>query len=174
MSEEVTRGRVRITIAPVVSPDAIATVARLAHEIWYEHYTPIIGRLQVDYMVPRFQSEAAIADQQARGLEYHLLHAGQEPIGYFAFEEQPARACMFLSKLYVLSAWRGSGAARAALDFLESQCRKRNLSLLWLTVNRFNPAIHAYERLGFHTVGTVVADIGGGFVMDDYRMEKQL
>jgi hypothetical protein len=44
-----------------------------------------------------------------------------------------------------------------------------------LTVNRFNrQAIAAYERRGFQMMGTVVKDIGDGFVMDDYRMELNL
>jgi hypothetical protein len=42
-------------------------------------------------------------------------------------------------------------------------------------VNRHNSdTIKAYESLGFQNVGTVVQDIGGGFVMDDYQMEQQV
>lgn len=158
----------------VSTPAAIAAVADLAREIWYEHYVPIIGRAQVDYMVPRFQSETAIARQIETGMEYHLLQSGGQSIGYFAFAVQPLHAGMFLSKLYVLKARRGGGAARAALDYMESECRKRAIGLLWLTVNRNNPAIAAYERLGFHMTGPVTTDIGGGYVMDDFRMEKNL
>lgn len=36
------------------------------------------------------------------------------------------------------------------------------------------PAVEAYLRMGFVDKGPVVADIGGGFVMDDYRMEKAI
>jgi hypothetical protein len=35
-------------------------------------------------------------------------------------------------------------------------------------------AINAYKRWGFRITDEVVADIGEGFVMDDYRMEKLL
>ena len=47
---------------------ATRPVAGLAHEIWYEYYVPLIGRAQVDYMVSRFQSSEAMAQQIARGL----------------------------------------------------------------------------------------------------------
>jgi hypothetical protein len=39
-------------------------------------------------------------------------------------------------------------------------------------VNKYNFAIDVYKRLGFVTVADEVNDIGNGFVMDDYVMEK--
>ncbi len=175
MSESAARvARPDLVIAAVESPADVAVVARLAHEIWYEHYVPIIGIVQVDYMVPRFQSTVAIAGQQATGLRYYLLRTGEMAVGYFAIEPQPAAGRMFLAKLYLLKAWRGHGVARRALDFIEAECRRERLPVVSLTVNKFNPAVRAYERLGFVTVADVVTDIGDGFVMDDYRMEKAI
>ena len=44
-----------------------------------------------------------------------------------------------------------------------------------LNVNRNNTkAIRAYERAGWHVAEEIVADIGNGYVMDDYVMSKQL
>jgi len=44
---------------------------------------------------------------------------------------------------------------------------------LWLTVNKDNAdSIAFYRRVGFRIAGSSVMDIGGGFVMDDYRMVK--
>ena len=60
------------------------------------------------------------------------------------------------------------------MEFIEQLARRRGLKLLWLTVNKGNPAVKAYERLGFRIAADLVMDIGGGFVMDDYRMEKPL
>lgn len=173
MSESAARvARPTVGIAAVESPADVAAVAWLAHEIWYEHYVPIIGRVQVDYMVPRFQSTTAIAAQQARGLRYYLLRSGETAVGYFAIEPQPAAGRMFLSKLYLLKDWRGHGFSRQAIDFIQAECRREHLPLLSLTVNKFNPAVRAYEGLGFVNVADVVTDIGSGFVMDDYQMEK--
>jgi RimJ/RimL family protein N-acetyltransferase len=46
---------------------------------------------------------------------------------------------------------------------------------LILSVNKRNTkAITAYKRNGFAIVESVVTDIGGGFVMDDYVMDKEL
>ena len=150
----------------------VAEVAGLATEIWYEYYVPIIGRAQVDYMVEKFQSTAAINDQIACGYEYFLIEHAGEAVGYLALQSQPAH--LFISKFYLLHRMRGTGLGRASMEFIETLSRERGLSRLALTVNKYNPALQFYVRRGFENCGSVVADIGNGFVMDDYRMEKRV
>ena len=167
-----------LQFVPVRTSEQLAIVARLAHEIWYEFYVPLIGRAQVDYMVAKFQNVAAMQTQIAQGYEYFLVQqqdaAGRgRDIGYCAVQVQPQGA-MFLSKLYLHHGARGSGTGRRCMEFIEGLARRRGLSLLWLTVNKGNPAAQAYQRLGFRIAAELVMDIGGGFVMDDYRMEKPL
>jgi GNAT superfamily N-acetyltransferase len=72
----------------------------------------------------------------------------------------------------VLAPHRQSGAGRRTLALLERMARERGATHLWLTVNKGNPSVRAYERLGFAIVDAMVVDIGGGYVMDDYKMEK--
>jgi ribosomal protein S18 acetylase RimI-like enzyme len=45
---------------------------------------------------------------------------------------------------------------------------------LFLNVNKYNSAIQFYHKIGFEIAKEEVIDIGNGFVMDDYVMEKQL
>ena len=163
-----------IQFVPVTTVQQFDVVAGLAHEIWYEYYVPLIGRAQVDYMVSKFQSSGAMAGQMREGYEYYLAERDGRPIGYCAVQPQPAESSLFLSKLYLLSDARGAGTGRVCMEFIEQLARRRGLNLLWLTVNKGNPAVKAYERLGFRIAADLVMDIGGGFVMDDYRMEKRL
>jgi diamine N-acetyltransferase len=168
----------RLNFVPVIRPEQLAAVAALAHEIWYEYYVPLIGRPQVDYMVAKFQNAQAMQAQIDEGYEYFLVQqqdAGGKwiDIGYAAVQEQPGRV-MFLSKFYLHHAARGSGTGRRCMEFIEGLAQRRGHSLLWLTVNKGNPAVQAYQRLGFRIAADLVMDIGGGFVMDDYRMEKAL
>jgi len=158
---------------PVSSPAHIAVVARLARDIWYEHYVPLIGRPRVDYMVSRFQTAPAIEAQIGDGYEYFLVARDGRHLGYLAVQEQHAER-MFISKLYVTKEARGTGTGRACMEFIEQTARSRGLSRLWLTVSKRNPAVQAYERLGFRIAEPIVMDIGGGFVMDDFRMERDL
>lgn len=171
-----------LQFVPVRTPEQLASVAALAEEIWYEFYVPLIGRAQVDYMVGKFQNVAAMQSQIAQGYEYFLVRqldtaAEEAPqgrdIGYCAVQQQPGGA-LFLSKFYLHKSARGSGTGRKCMEFIEGLARRRELSLLWLTVNKGNPSVQAYQRLGFRIAADLVMDIGGGYVMDDYRMEKSL
>jgi GNAT superfamily N-acetyltransferase len=173
-----------IQFVPVTTPQQLDAVAALAHEIWYEYYVPLIGHAQVDYMVSRFQSSEAMAQQLREDYEYFLIQRdmvrhgpadGQDrPIGYCSVQPQHAESSLFLSKLYLLRDARGAGTGRECMEFIEQLARRRGLTLLWLTVNKGNPAVKAYERLGFRIAADLVMDIGAGFFMDDYRMEKSL
>lgn len=161
-----------VQFEPVTTPEQLAVVADLAREIWYEYYVSLIGRAQVDYMVSKFQSTAAMAQQLREGYEYFLAQKDGKSIGYCALQAEPQS--LFLSKLYLLRDARGAGTGRVCMEFIEQLARRRGLKLLWLTVNKGNPAVKAYERLGFRIAADLVMDIGGGFVMDDFRMEKSL
>jgi GNAT superfamily N-acetyltransferase len=167
-----------LQFVPVRTPEQLAIVAVLAHEIWYEFYVPLIGRAQVDYMVGKFQNTAAMQAQIDQGYEYFVVKQEDtvglvRDVGYCAVQEQADKA-LFLSKFYLHKSARGSGTGRKCMEFIEGLARRRGLSLLWLTVNKGNPSVQAYQRLGFRIAADLVMDIGGGFVMDDYRMEKPL
>ena len=156
----------------VETPEQIVAVAALAAEIWVQHYVPIIGAAQVVYMLDIFQSPEAIARQIAsEGYEYYLAPGA----AYLALVPDGANKSMLLSKIYVRAALRGSGLGRALVEFAETRCAESGCRELWLTVNRNNAgSIAIYERMGFRKIRQVATDIGGGFVMDDWRMAKSV
>jgi ribosomal protein S18 acetylase RimI-like enzyme len=58
---------------------------------------------------------------------------------------------------------------------VENEARAKGARRLYLQVNRNNAsAIGTYRKNGYEVAREVVVDIGGGFVMDDYVMEKAL
>jgi ribosomal protein S18 acetylase RimI-like enzyme len=160
-----------MTIIEASTENHTDIIESLAREIWTEHFIPIIGRPQVDYMLARFQSKQAITEQIASGVLYFLMEEGRSFIGYIAV--QPRGDELFLSKIYVRSSHRTRGYGRKAVQFVETLARERGLRKIMLTVNRNNTgAIRSYEKFGFKNIGSLVQDIGSGFVMDDYVMEK--
>lgn len=150
----------------------LPALAALAREIWTEYYTPLLGTAQIEYMLEKFQSEAPMREQLThQGYRYFFLKQGAQTAGYLGIQIRDG--ALFLSKLYVRSACRGQGTARDVMAFLEGWARGAALSKIWLTVNRGNEgSIRSYERMGFQNVATQDADIGGGYVMDDYIFEK--
>lgn len=163
-----------IHLIPVYTVAQVADVARMAHQVWNEHYVPLIGQAQVDYMVAKFQSPEAMQSQIDSGYEYFQIEQSGVSVGYAAIRHDAPDARVFISKLYVLAAHRKSGAGRQTLELIERMARERGATHLWLTVNKGNPSVRAYERLGFKIVEAMVMDIGGGYVMDDYKMEKEV
>jgi GNAT superfamily N-acetyltransferase len=163
-----------LSITPIEDPAELDVVASLAREIWYEYYVPLIGKPQVDYMVERFQTASAMAAQMREGYEYFLVRREGRPIGYAAVQAQPAERTLFLSKFYLHRDARGAGTGRAFMEFLVQLALARGLVSIWLTVNKGNPSVGVYERMGFRIAADLRIDIGDGFVMDDFRMEKAL
>lgn len=158
-------------IEPAIRKDQIEIIAVLAEEIWDEHFTPIIGKAQVDYMLAKFQSKKAIGEQIKEGYSYFLIKSNNHYVGYFGV--RPEAASLLLSKFYIVSAERGKGLGRKALRFIEQLVIQSGASKISLTVNKYNSdTIEAYKKLGFQITESIVQDIGHGFVMDDYKMDK--
>lgn len=163
----------KLCFVPVKSEEELGQCAALADMIWHEHYTPIIGAEQVDYMVEHYQSPEAMRESIQTGCRYYLLYADGRPVGYFAVEPENPAGKLFLSKIYVCKEARGAGVGRFACEAVFDMARKEKLRAVWLTVNKHNSAsIAAYKKLGFVQVDSVVTPIGNGFVMDDYIMER--
>jgi ribosomal protein S18 acetylase RimI-like enzyme len=162
-----------VEISPVKTSYEIDMISTLARETWTRHYTPIIGAAQVEYMLNRFQSSPAIDAQISDGYEYYLAKYQNKYVGYTALVPDDENHKMMISKIYTLAEARGEGVGSQLLSFIEDKCNKQNISRLWLTVNKNNSsAIAWYRRRGFNIKQEIKVDIGNGFYMDDYVMEK--
>ncbi|MBF0569336.1 MAG: GNAT family N-acetyltransferase [Candidatus Omnitrophica bacterium] len=164
-----------ITFLEVCEGIQIAQVESLAREIWPEHYVPIIGLPQVDYMLARFQTFAAIEAQINEGQRYFLVTSGQERVGYLAVAADRDKRELILSKIYVRSSYRGQGFGKKMMGFVEELAKSMKFTRVALAVNKKNnSSVRFYEHCGFKKLGTIVKDIGNGFVMDDFLYVKTL
>lgn len=162
-----------ISFLKASSDDHFKTIEVLADTIWREHYIPIIGKPQVDYMLHKFQSAETVKQQVSEGYRYYILMSENESVGYISIKKEEQN--LFLSKLYILKSERGKGFGKTAMLFVENEAKNLGCNSISLTVNKGNRnSIKAYETLGFENLGEIIIDIGNGFVMDDYRMCKQL
>jgi RimJ/RimL family protein N-acetyltransferase len=160
-----------IHIIPVDSPELLHRTATVACVIWTEHYPPLIGRAQVDYMLEHFHSEVIMRQQINEGMEYYLVTEEEGDMGYFSVQYRERD--LFLSKFYLEKGARGKGHSREMLSVVEALAFRKGLKRITLNTHKRNAiAIRAYEGLGFRIVGPVLTDIGEGYVMDDYQLEK--
>lgn len=152
----------------------INEVVELALIIWTEHYTPIIGAEQVEYMLTHFHSKSEITKQiSQQNYRFFLIICDDKAVGYCGFQLQETD--LFLSKLYVLSSERGKGFGKLATDFIIQTAREYHKQKVYLTVNKYNyGSIKAYYKIGFKKVKELCVDIGAGYQMDDYQLELSL
>lgn len=166
--------RSKIRLEPIDSSFKLALVTEIAAEVWRECYADILAKDQIEYMLRTIQSRESIRkDIVDNDFKYYLLLWDDIPAGYSAVQMKNKKC--FLSKLYVKNAHRDKKVASYAMAFFERMALLDGMTHIWLTCNIHNTrAIETYKRWGFEIVDKQQADIGQGYIMDDYIMEKPL
>ncbi|WP_158229019.1 GNAT family N-acetyltransferase [Chitinimonas sp. BJB300] len=151
-------------------------VTRLGEVIWRAHYPKMISMAQIDYMLAgRYTPDKLRAYLNADDRWMMLLKLADKPIGYCSYARTPTPGELKLEQLYLLQEYQGQGLGRLMLRHVESRAQALGLGVLLLQVNKHNvDAIAVYKKTGFTVREAAVFDVGGGFVMDDYVMEKVL
>lgn len=147
----------------------IAEMSALASSIVKEHFDPIIGSEQNDYMIEKFQSVSSIKQQLYDGYKYYFVCLDYNKIGFLAYRID--ENSLYLSKFYLDKAYRGKGFSRDMFDFIKNAAIEKSVKKITLNVNKNNDAVYAYEKLGFKRTAAQKKDIGNGFFMDDYIYE---
>ncbi|MBE5958254.1 MAG: GNAT family N-acetyltransferase [Lachnospiraceae bacterium] len=144
----------------------ISEMSVMATSIVREHFDPLIGKTQNDYMLQMFQTEDAIREQLENGYRYYFVKADDKVVGFTAF--YPREGAMYLSKFYLYKTERKKGYASKMLDFIKDETKAAGLYGIELNVNRGNDACQVYDHMGFRIIREEKNDIGNGFFMDDY------
>lgn len=153
-----------------IKEEKFEELAEIADVIWHQCYRELLSGKQIDYMLGKFLSVEAFRRQAEEGYIYRGLFIDDELVGFTGSQKQGDR--IFLSKLYLLEKYHGLGLGKTMIDdciSLYPEC-----SFVYLTVNKYNSSYNMYRHLGFEVIDSVVTDIGEGFVMDDYVMQRHL
>jgi diamine N-acetyltransferase len=144
----------------------IPSIQHLAAKIWAEHYTPIIGEAQIDYMLGLFYSEKSLSAQMSEGQKFYLIENEGLIEGFLSVTVKNDEE-FFIHKFYVDA--RGRGMGKKVFEMLLGLFPKTKT--IRLNVNKHNfKSINFYFKLGFQIENTAVFEIGNGYVMDDFRM----
>ena len=151
-------------------------VANLGATIWREHYSKIVSMAQIDYMLAeRYRPENLRNYLNSSGRWFDLLSLGKKPVGYCSYASTSNPKEMKLEQIYLLEECRGKGWGGLMLRHVEARARQKNIQLLMLQVNKRNKdSIAIYRKAGFQVREEAIFDIGNGYFMDDYVMEKTI
>lgn len=151
----------------------IPTIQEIARITWGPTYVHIIGQEQVDYMLGKMYSKATLLEQLAAGHTFLIAVEDAKPIGFAGFSRDEGDAFQ-LHKLYVLPEAHGKGVGKLLINEVLNAARAEGAKYLRLNVNRKNKAKSFYESAGFKIKESVDIEIGNGFFMNDYIMEKAI
>jgi GNAT superfamily N-acetyltransferase len=154
----------------------LPAISELAGVIWRASYPGIITMEQIDYMLGRMYAPDVLRDEiRFQGIRYDCLFVDGNMAGFTSYGPASEPGVTKLHKLYLLPELHGRGWGSRLLQHAEREVRRHGSRRLILAVNKHNTkAIAAYQRNGFVVAESVVTDIGGGFVMDDFVMAKEL
>jgi len=153
----------------------VPEIAALANSIWREHYTKIISNAQIEYMLQRKYTQADL-QPYVGGTDrwFDVLRFEGTAIGFLRSSRTTPNE-LKIEEVYLSESQRSKGFGKLLLSHAEALARKLGCTTILLYVNRRNEqAIRAYRNTGYFVIEEKDFDIGNGFVMDDYLMEKSL
>ncbi|MBL7748249.1 MAG: GNAT family N-acetyltransferase [Chitinophagaceae bacterium] len=151
----------------------IELIRELTFQVWPQTYANILSPQQIDYMLDMMYSQQSLQQQMESGAQFIIVYEKEKPVGFASYQEMKP-ALYKLHKLYVLPSQQGKGTGRLLVEYICTVITERKATALQLQVNRNNNAKTFYEKLGFTVLEEIDLDIGGGFIMDDYVMEKKI
>ncbi|MET3028049.1 GNAT family N-acetyltransferase [Flavobacterium sp. UW10123] len=154
----------------------ISTIQKITNITWPITYGEILSQSQLDYMLGLFYSDEALAKQiENKEQLFYLIFDSESTIGFIGIEHNyKNEAITKIHKIYLLPEAQGKGYGKKVFDFIEKLALENNSKQLSLNVNRFNTALDFYKKVGFEIKETVDIEIGNGYLMEDYVMEKKL
>lgn len=139
-------------------------------------YEATLGQQQVDYMLGKFYSIAALRQQLIEGHIFIIASEGAKDLAFASYSalNEKDHLAVKLHKLYVLPDAHGKGLGKLLINEVRDKAIDMGARGLVLNVNRYNKALNFYEKAGFKIKETVDVAIGNGFFMNDYIMELPL
>jgi GNAT superfamily N-acetyltransferase len=163
-----------ITISEATSKD-IPLIQDIAHKTWPDTYGSILSKAQLDYMLNLMYSDESLLKQISGNAQFLLAFDDEICLGFASCENNyQNKKLTRLHKLYLLPESQGKGVGKLLLEKVIAFAKKNQSEAISLNVNKFNTAFTFYKKMGFEVVAEEVLEIGNGYVMDDYKMEKRL
>lgn len=153
----------------------LKTIQEIAYQTWPATYGKILSKEQLNYMLSQFYSEESLKNNVQNGHHFLLAKEDNMALGFVSYEhnykQEPVTR---IHKIYILPQTQGKGIGKLLIDAVEDLAKENHSVALSLNVNRFNKALTFYQKIGFEIIGEEDIEIGRGYLMEDYKMEKKL
>lgn len=153
----------------------IHIIQDIVMKVWPQTYASVISAEQIDYMIQMMYSDLSLQKQMKDG--HHFLIAELEgiPVGFGSFSRTENWTTYKLYKLYINTEIQRQGIGTALLNKVIQVIKSDHGKFLQLQVNRNNlQALDFYKKNGFFIIKAIDLDIGQGYFMKDYILQKRL
>jgi diamine N-acetyltransferase len=164
-----------ITISEAAITD-IPIIQDIANKTWPNTYGEILSSEQLEYMMNLIYSEESLLNQiQKRQQLFFIVNDGITNIAFFSIEHQyNNEAITRINKIYILPQAHGKGIGKYLIDTITTLAKEKESKKLSLNVNKYNKALLFYQKIGFIITNEVDIEIGNGYLMEDFVMEKSI
>ena len=159
----------------LASIEDIPAIVKIAYDTWFVTYQDVISQAQIEYMFGEMYTPESIYKQ----MDFYkhaflILYQAEIPIGFASYGklEEPINTYK-LHKLYLLPIEQNKGFGRMLLNEVEKQVADLGADYLHLNVNRKNPALSFYEKLGYEIIETVDIPFAE-FWLNDFILSKKI
>lgn len=156
-------------------PNEFNIIQDIAYKTWPSTYGKILSNSQLEYMLDLFYSIEGLNKNVGIGHHFLIAKENETPLGFASYvHNYPENGVTKIPKIYILPEAQGKGIGKLLIEAIEMQARKNHSTKVTLNVNRSNPAIGFYEKIGFVITGQEDIELEHGYLMEDYIMERTL
>lgn len=151
-------------------------IQEIAYVTWPHTFRDILSKEQISYMIEMMYSTAALTEQTMQKKHQYLIVKDEtKNLGYASYElDYKGLSITKIHKIYILPEAQGKGVGKLLMNTITTVAKENRNTSLSLNVNRDNAAFDFYRNIGFEKVGEENIDIGDGFLMEDFIMNKKL
>lgn len=146
--------------------DIIRTTC-LANRIFGQHFSQLMPRPQIDYILDTYNSFNTINERiTTGGYRYYNIVCDSRPAGFFAFVPRLGEA-VEITEIGVIKKQRGKGCCKKALGFIVSKAKEGGARTVKIKIDKKNEtALNAFKALGMQEIGEEQTKLMGDFFIE--------
>ena len=146
--------------------DIIKTTC-LANRIFGQHFTQLMPRPQIDYILDTFNSFNVINERISKGgYKYYSIVCDSRQAGFLAYVPRLGEA-VEITEIGVIKKQRGKGCCKKALEFISEQARNNGARTVKIKIDKKNEmAVNAFKALGMQEIGEEQTKLMGDFFIE--------